>query len=74
MNAENVTYFDSFGVENIQKQIRNKNMTPNIYKIHGYRSIMCGYFCFGLIDFMLKDKKSKKIMLKYINRRRRRIN
>ena len=36
-NAENVTYFDSFGVEHIPKEIRkfigNKNITTNIYRI-----------------------------------------
>ena len=49
MNAENVTYFDSFGVEYIPKEIRkfigNKNMITNIYRIQAYVSIMCGYFC-----------------------------
>ena len=37
MNAENVTYFDSFGVEHIPKEIRkfigNKNVKTNIYRI-----------------------------------------
>ena len=37
VNAKNVTYFDSFGVENIPKEIRkfirNKNITKNIYRI-----------------------------------------
>ena len=35
VNAENVTYFDRFGVEHIPKEIRksirNKNITTNIY-------------------------------------------
>ena len=34
-----------------------KNIIPNIYIIHTYNSIMCGYFCTGFIDFMLKGKK-----------------
>ena len=59
MNAENVTYFDSFGVEQIPKEIRkimvNKNVT-NIYRIQAYDSIKCEYFCIGFIDFMLKSK------------------
>ena len=58
MNAENVTYFDSFVVAHIPKEIRklirNKNITMNIYSTQAYDSIMCGYFCFGFIDFMLK--------------------
>ena len=37
VNAENVTYFDSLGVEYIPKEIRkfneNKNITTNIYRI-----------------------------------------
>ena len=48
MNAENVTYFDSFGVEYIPEAIRkfigNKNIT-NIYRIQAYGSVMCGYSC-----------------------------
>ena len=67
MNAENVTYFDSFGVEHIPKEIRkfigNKNIITNIYRIQAYDSIMCGYFCIGFIDFMLKDKS----LLEYTN-------
>ena len=27
-----------------------------MYRIHAYDSIMCGYFCIGVIDFMLKGK------------------
>ena len=53
VNAKNVTYFDSFGVENIPKEIRkfirNKNITKNIYRIWAYDSIMCGYFYMNLL-------------------------
>ena len=45
VNAENVTYFDSFGVEHIPKEtkkfIGNKNVVTNIYRIQAYNSIMC---------------------------------
>ena len=48
VNAENVTYFDSFGVEYIPKEIRkfidNKKIAISIYRIEAYNSIMCGYF------------------------------
>ena len=58
MNAKNVTYFDSFGVEHIPKEIRkfirNKNIITNIYRIQAYDPIMSGYFCIEFIDFMLK--------------------
>ena len=60
VNAENVTYFDSFGVEYIPKEIKrfigNKNIITNIYRIQAYDSKMCGYFCIEFIDFMLKGK------------------
>ena len=45
-----VTYFDSFGVERIP------NVKTNIFRIQAYDSIMCGYFCIGFIDFMFKGK------------------
>ena len=52
----------------------------NVYIIQAYDSIMCGYFCIGFIDFMVKGKslleytnlfspneyeKNDKIILKY---------
>ena len=56
----NVTYFDSLGVEHIPKEIKkfigNKNMKTNIFRIQAYDSLMCGYFCTGFIDFMLSGK------------------
>ena len=59
-----VTYFDSFGVEHIPKEIikfingpsQNKNIMTNIFRIKPYDSIMCGYFCIGFIDLCLKEK------------------
>ena len=36
--------------------IRNKNIKTSIFRIQAYDSVMCGYFCVGFIDFMLKDK------------------
>ena len=60
----NVTYFDSFGVEHIPKEIEifigNKNITTNIYEIQAYNSILRGYFCIRFIDFMLKNKCFEK--------------
>ena len=56
----NATYFDSFGIEHILKEIKalikNKNIKTNIFRIQAYDSIMCGYFCIGFIDFMLAGK------------------
>ena len=51
-----VTYFDSFGVEHIPKEIMkfidNKTIITNIFRIQAYDSIMCGYFCIGFINFL----------------------
>ena len=62
MQNNNVTYFDSFGVEHIPKEIKtfskNKSITTNIFRIQAYDSIMYGFFCIGFIDFMLKGKTS----------------
>ena len=66
----------------LKKTIGNKNRITNTLdnRIQEYNSIMCGYFCIGIIDFMLKDKsfldctnlfspndygKNDKITLKY---------
>ena len=55
-----VTCFDSFGVEHIPKEIKtfisNKNIKTSIFRIQEYDSIMCGYFCIGFINFMLAGK------------------
>ena len=60
VNNNNVTYFDSFGVEHIPKEIKtfikNKNIKTNIFRIQAYDSIMCAYFCIEFIDFMFKGK------------------
>ena len=56
----NVTYFVSFGVEHIPKEIKiftdKSIIVANIFRIQAYDSVMCGYFCIGFIDFMFKDK------------------
>ena len=60
VNNKIVTYFDSFGVEHIPKEIMNfisrKKIITNIYRIQAYDSIMCGYFCIGFINFMFNGK------------------
>ena len=91
VNNKTVTCFDSFGVEHIPKEIMefiesgfpgNKNITTNIFRIQGYDSIMCGYFCIGFISFMFNGnsltdytnlfspndfKKNDDIILKYFS-------
>ena len=58
VNNQTVTYFDSFGVEHIPKEIMkfigNKNKITNIFRTQAYDSIMYGYFCIGFINFMFK--------------------
>ena len=59
------------------------NICYKIYRIQAYDSIICGYFCIGFIDFLLKGKsvleytnlfspneykKNDNIILKYFNR------
>ena len=60
INNNNVTYFDSFGVEHIPKEImkfiKNRNMKTNIFRIQAYDSIMREYFCIAFVDFMFKGK------------------
>ena len=52
----NVTYFDSFAVGHVPKEIKkfvgNKRITSNIYRLQHYFSIMCGYYCIAFIDHM----------------------
>ena len=55
-----ITYFNSFGVEHVPKEIKkfigHKNIKTNICRIQADNSIMCGYICIGFIDFMLAGK------------------
>ena len=83
---DNVTNFYSLGVEHIPKEIKkfisNKNIKTDVSKIQANGSIMCGYYCTGFIDFMLKGnslldctnllsrneyEKNDKIILKYFH-------
>ena len=60
VNNKTVTYFDSFGIEDICKEVKkfigNRNIISNIYRIQYYDSSMYGYFCIGFIDYMFKSK------------------
>ena len=59
----NVTYFDSFGVKHIPKEIKifidKSIIVTNIFGIQANDSVRCGYFCIRFIDFMLKGKTLK---------------
>ena len=83
VNNQTIISFDSFGVEHIPKEITkfigNKNIITNIFRIQAYDSIMCGYFCIGLISFMFNGNSLtdyanlfspndlKKTMIKYLS-------
>ena len=58
-----ITYFDSFGVEHIPKEIKAFIYYPlsiktNTFRIKAYDSILWGYFCIGIINFMREGKTS----------------
>ena len=59
INKKTVTYFDSFEVELLPREIKifinNKNIIANIFRLQAYDLTMCGYFCIGFIDFMFKS-------------------
>ena len=48
LNGNAITYFDSFGVENVPKEIKNSidesAITTNIFRIQAYDSIICRHF------------------------------
>ena len=61
VNNNSVTCFDTFGVKHISKEIeefidRSLSITTKIFRIQAYDSVMCGSFCIGFIDFILKGK------------------
>ena len=60
VNNNDVNYFDIFGTEHIPEKIKafinNKNIKTNIFRVQAYDPVMCGYFCIGFINFMLKGK------------------
>ena len=55
-----ITYFNSFGVEHVSKEIKrficHKDIKTNIFRIQADNSILCGYFCIRFIDFMFAGK------------------
>ena len=61
------TYFDSFGVEHVSKEIKRfidtKHIKTNIFKIQAYNSEICGYFYTGFIGYMF----ARKTLIGYIS-------
>ena len=56
----NVTYFDSFGVKYILKEIKKSidksTVITNIFRIQAYDSVIYGYFCIRFINSILAGK------------------
>ena len=59
--------FDSFGIEYIPQEVlnkvRDKSITLNIFRIQDNESIICGFYCIALIEYMLAGKS----LLDYTN-------
>ena len=65
VNNNDVTYFDTFGVEHISKEIKTFINRPLSSALHNKKPLkqtfseykdISGYFCIVFIDFMLKRK------------------
>ena len=60
IQSNDVTYFDSSGVEHIPIEIKtlisNKTIKTNTFRMQAYDSIIIGYFCVGSIDSFLAGK------------------
>ena len=71
VNNNYTTYFDSFGVGHILKEIKtiinNKYIKTNIFRIEAYDSVMFGYFCIGFIDFMLAGKNGLILRIYFLH-------
>ena len=56
-----IVYFDVVSVEHVPEEIKefigNKNVKANVFRVQASNSIMCGYFCNGVINFMFAGKK-----------------
>ena len=65
-----ITYFDSFGVEHIPKEILKfigyKNIKTNIFRIQAYNSIICRYFVSDLLILCLMVKVSQNLRISFL--------
>ena len=57
IDKNTAVYFDSFGIEYISQEVLNKmedkSTTNNIFRIQDKESIMCGFYCITLIEYIL---------------------
>ena len=60
VNNRTATYFYSFGIEHISREVKqfinNENVIARIFRIQAHDSIMCRYFCIGFFDYMFMSK------------------
>ena len=71
----NVTYFDSFGVEHIPKEIKifidKPIVVANIFRIQAYDSTICGHFPLDLLILCLQARlQALQIYFHQINLKR----
>ena len=63
----NVTYFDSFGVEHIPKEIKifidKSIVVANIFRIQAYDSIICGSFALDLLILCLQARLYQTLLI-----------
>ena len=61
VHNNNVTYFDSFGVEHIPKEVKTfinrlLHIKANIFRIKAYNSITCEYFVLDLLILCFQER------------------
>ena len=60
VNNKTVTYFDSFGIEHVPKEVKkfigNRNVITTIYRIQNYDSICVDSFVLDLLIICLRGK------------------
>ena len=60
IDRNTAVYFDFFGIEYIPQEvlnkIRDKSITPTMFRIQNNDSIMCGFYCIAFIEYMLAGK------------------
>ena len=56
-NRSEIAYFNCFGVEQKFKNLSEKNIIANIFRVQANNSVICGNLCIGFIDFVLAGNK-----------------
>ena len=65
-----VAYFDSFGVEHIPKEVlkktKHKSITHNIFRMQDNDFIMCEFYFFAFVEYMLARKALLIILIYFL--------